>query len=222
MKPQALVALYPQRWRRRYGAEMAELLAHQRLTAQLVVDLVRGALDARLHPELAGPILAAAGGGMVRVPPRSPRLGALLLAGLLLVLLLQGGLYAVRSQTPAMPQVPVTQVMTEIQAGRVSGIVVEGPRATVTLVDGSREQVATGSSDALARFVTEYNQAHPAQRIELRFQSQTGLESLAVPLSALLALVVTMLPILLLALLVLLLARARPRSERPPPRGVAG
>lgn len=46
------IRLYPANWRRRYGAELAELIDAQPLTPQLAVDLIAGALDAHLHPEL--------------------------------------------------------------------------------------------------------------------------------------------------------------------------
>ncbi len=50
----ALIALYPRRWRRRYGDEL-EALARESAGSRgrLLVDLARGALDARRHPELA-------------------------------------------------------------------------------------------------------------------------------------------------------------------------
>jgi hypothetical protein len=68
MRASRLLALYPQNWRRRYGEEIAYMLREKRLSVSLVVDLVRGASDAHLHPELAGPLLAAAGGGTIQVP----------------------------------------------------------------------------------------------------------------------------------------------------------
>jgi hypothetical protein len=46
-----LLFLYPRRWRERYGAELAALVRHQRWTPALVIDLVAGAIDARLHPQ---------------------------------------------------------------------------------------------------------------------------------------------------------------------------
>jgi hypothetical protein len=45
-----LLWLYPRRWRARYGTEMAALLDQTRPTPWVVWDLVRGGLDARLHP----------------------------------------------------------------------------------------------------------------------------------------------------------------------------
>lgn len=49
----ALVRLYPRPWRERYGQELADLLAVGPLTASVVVDVVRGVLDAHLNlPDL--------------------------------------------------------------------------------------------------------------------------------------------------------------------------
>ena len=47
----ALIRLYPRRWRQRYGQEMRELLAAQKLSFRTVADLVAGAIDARLNPK---------------------------------------------------------------------------------------------------------------------------------------------------------------------------
>jgi hypothetical protein len=51
-----LVRLYPKGWRNRYGAELAALIQQRRATIGEGFDLVRGALDAHLHPSL-GPRL---------------------------------------------------------------------------------------------------------------------------------------------------------------------
>jgi hypothetical protein len=45
-----LLTLYPAAWRERYGDEMAALLAAQPLTLRLVLNLIAGAIDARLEP----------------------------------------------------------------------------------------------------------------------------------------------------------------------------
>ena len=47
-----LLRLYPRRWRERYEEEFAALLAERPPGIADVVDIVRGALDARLHPML--------------------------------------------------------------------------------------------------------------------------------------------------------------------------
>lgn len=53
-----LLYLYPRAWRARYGAEFLELLEEQPATPRVVVDLILGAVDARLRPQVA-----RAGGG---------------------------------------------------------------------------------------------------------------------------------------------------------------
>jgi hypothetical protein len=48
-----LIRLYPRAWRHRYGDEMAQVLADQPVTLRLVVDLIAGAVDARINPQLS-------------------------------------------------------------------------------------------------------------------------------------------------------------------------
>ena len=62
MKAALLLRLYPKTWRRRYGEELEGLLAGRPLTLSLTLDVLRGALDARLHPELLRAALLAEGG----------------------------------------------------------------------------------------------------------------------------------------------------------------
>ena len=45
-----LVRLYPRAWRERYGAEMSAMLEEIPLTPAAIVDLVAGAIDARVAP----------------------------------------------------------------------------------------------------------------------------------------------------------------------------
>jgi hypothetical protein len=62
-----ILGLYPRRWRARYGEEMAALLDARPATWRDRRDLVRGALDAWLHPPTPSriPAVAAiAGGGL--------------------------------------------------------------------------------------------------------------------------------------------------------------
>jgi hypothetical protein len=70
-----LLRLYPARWRERYGAELLDAIGSRPLTAHDRVDLVRAALDARLHPELVGsrvPVLAGPGGDLPRTRSQLP------------------------------------------------------------------------------------------------------------------------------------------------------
>jgi hypothetical protein len=46
-----LLRLYPARWRERYGEEFGAVLASQRVSVGLVVDVLGGAIDAHLHPQ---------------------------------------------------------------------------------------------------------------------------------------------------------------------------
>jgi hypothetical protein len=45
-----LLNLYPRAWRRRYGDEVAEMLAGRAFSLRTSVDLVAGAIDVWLHP----------------------------------------------------------------------------------------------------------------------------------------------------------------------------
>ena len=47
------LTLYPRGWRQRYGAEVEELVASQPRSAQLVIDLLAGAVDAHWRPQAA-------------------------------------------------------------------------------------------------------------------------------------------------------------------------
>ena len=60
-----LIGLYPPAWRRRYGRELAELLATQPASVRTVIDLVAGAVDAWFNPQssTAGTTADAKGAG---------------------------------------------------------------------------------------------------------------------------------------------------------------
>ncbi len=45
-----LLWLYPSAWRRRYGAEVEQMLADRGVSLRVAVDLVAGAIDTWLHP----------------------------------------------------------------------------------------------------------------------------------------------------------------------------
>ena len=59
MKLALLVRFYPARWRERYGEEIADLLATEPPSVPRAVDMVRGLIDAHLHPDLVDSALAA-------------------------------------------------------------------------------------------------------------------------------------------------------------------
>jgi hypothetical protein len=47
-----LLQLYPARWRERYGEEFGAVLASQHASLGLVLDVLGGAIDAHLHPQI--------------------------------------------------------------------------------------------------------------------------------------------------------------------------
>ncbi|HTC46077.1 MAG TPA: hypothetical protein VK722_02050 [Candidatus Aquilonibacter sp.] len=47
-----LLRLYPARWRERYGEEFGAVLASQRTSPGLVLDVLAGAIDAHLYPQI--------------------------------------------------------------------------------------------------------------------------------------------------------------------------
>lgn len=216
MKATGLLALYPRNWRVRYGEEIAAILGEERLRLSLVIDLILGAIDAHLHPELAGPVLAAAGGGTLPAPPGRPRRWVLvLIAMLVVVVLLYGGLYAYRAQTPAIPAVSLSQALSDVQAGRVKSVLIEGTRATVTLVDGTTQRVTLPDRDGrtFSEAVTAHNEADPARRTELRFGGSDAID-LATLAGMFVAVLGVLLPILALVTLILVTASIISRGSR--------
>jgi len=49
-----ILRLYPRAWHDRYGEELVALLAERPATLLDSIDLIRGAIDARLHPQVPG------------------------------------------------------------------------------------------------------------------------------------------------------------------------
>ena len=215
MRRRSLLRLYPLQWRQRYEEEVGALVDDQPLSLGVVVDLVRGAFDAHVHPELGAPsLVGSTGSGQV---PLAPRLPSSPIAGFLRVLLVfialfvigVGLLYAYRSQTPAVPSVSLTQVLSEIQDGRVRAVTIEGNRATVVLADGRTEQTTVPNGDLVVRAVTDRNQADPAHQIALRF-SQTSPD-----FSVASSIFLSFLPLLLVIALILLAASVLARARGP-------
>ena len=65
-----LIALYPRRWRDRYGDELEDLVGLRQATWRDRIDLVRGALDAHRRPDLVDP---AAPRPLTALDPVSPQ-----------------------------------------------------------------------------------------------------------------------------------------------------
>jgi putative oligomerization/nucleic acid binding protein/FtsH-like protein len=214
MRRRTLLRLYPQRWRERYEEEVGALVDDGPLRVGTVFDVLLGAFDAHLHPELGAPsLVGSTGSGQIPLAPPSPRSQVPLVLRVLLALIALfviglGLLYAYRSQTPAVPTVSLAQVLSEIQDGRVRAVTIEGNRATVDLTDGRTEQTTVPNGDLLVRAVMDRNQADPAQ-IQLRF-TQTSSE-----VSVLSSILLSVLPLLLLVALILFAASAFARSRAP-------
>jgi len=69
MRGRWLVALYPARWRARYGDEFQALLDEEPVTPSLVIDVIRGALDAHA---------TSSPSGAIAMRPRTPALVSIL------------------------------------------------------------------------------------------------------------------------------------------------
>jgi hypothetical protein len=65
-----LLKLYPPRWRRRYGDEFRALVGTRRLSVGDSIDVISGAIDAWIHPQMnaAAQPLAAKGEEKMREP----------------------------------------------------------------------------------------------------------------------------------------------------------
>ena len=70
----AILRIYPAAWRARYRDELEELLEARRVRAGDLADLLRGALDARVHPQVR-PVLqvAAPSSGPIPMPTMASR-----------------------------------------------------------------------------------------------------------------------------------------------------
>jgi hypothetical protein len=209
MSRRLLLGLYPYRWRQRYEEEIGAMLRDGPLTFAVVVDLVRGALDAHLHPELvAASLVASTGSGQIRLVPRSPRGRAVALVALILLGLALFSAY--RAQMPGAEAVTLAQVLTAIQDGRVRAVTVEGDRATIVLTDGrtQRATVPNERDNVVGRAVMERNRTNPTQQTELRYSSGSSF-TLGYVLLGYLPL------LLLLGALILLAARVLARARTP-------
>ena len=63
----AILRLYPAAWRDRYRGELEDLLGQRHVRAADISDLLRGALDARIHPQVR-PVLQVAGPASGSIP----------------------------------------------------------------------------------------------------------------------------------------------------------
>lgn len=150
--------------------------------------------------------------GEPQFAPRSRTAGQRLIQNSILTLLLVvmglALLYAYRSQTPAVPQVPVTQAVRDVQAGRVRSIVITNTTAVLTLRDGTREQtVVPQANNVLVDAVTAYNAANTRDQVELRYEASSE------PFSVIGSVLLSLLPVLLIGgFFFYMMTQARRRS----------
>ena len=94
MKGRSLLRLYPSHWRKRYEEEVGALVDAAPLSVGLVVDLLRGAFEAHIHPELGAPsLLGSTGSGQIPLTPPSPanRLARVAMLTVLIAMLVATG-----------------------------------------------------------------------------------------------------------------------------------
>lgn len=128
---------------------------------------------------------------------------------LLTVFFALGLLYAYRSQSPAIPAVPYSAVLNEVQQGRVRSVAIEDGRAMVMLIDASQQQVTLpDNGESLVRAIQDRNTADAAHPIDVRFSS--GPQPNATPL-----ILLVILPLLVLALPLLFVVSVAARARRP-------
>ena len=94
MRRRSLLRLYPSHWRQRYEEEVGALVDAAPLSVGLVVDLLRGAFEAHIHPELGAPsLVGSTGGGQIPLtpPPPANRLARVAMLTVLIVMLVATG-----------------------------------------------------------------------------------------------------------------------------------
>jgi hypothetical protein len=151
-----LIRLYPRAWRERYGDEFEALVAERPPTLRDRADIVRGAVDARLFPQVPGPDL---------LPDRS---GLLPLAGVLsfaigIVLAVNGPVHydeygSYRDGAAALPFVIVAMVTLAVGIYRLAAHLPAGgdvPRLTgaLAIICGVFWSIAPWVLTALAIFL---------------------------------------------------------------------
>jgi ATP-dependent Zn protease len=96
---------------------------------------------------------------------------------LLLIIVGVALLYAYRAQSPSTQVVSYDRAVAEIQSGQVRAVTITTDGATIEKIDGSRESLTTGPSDAgtLEKVTIDYNTAQPAdKKITLNIQKESS------------------------------------------------
>src|SRR3989442_23170 len=102
-------------------------------------------------------------------------------------------LYAYRSQTPSVPNIPYSTAINEIQGGQVKTVTLIGNKATIELASGQKQQTTTGEkSENLEKVVVDYNSANPTRAVDFKC-AETGQ-----PFSVMGSILLSLLPVLLI------------------------
>jgi cell division protease FtsH len=102
-------------------------------------------------------------------------------------------LYAYRSQSPSVPEVPVTEAIQDVNAGRVKSVTIVSNKATLELNNQTKKQTTLPEQDQIfAKAINDYNNTNPAQRVELKYQTDSQ------TLSVVGSIVLSLLPVLLI------------------------
>jgi cell division protease FtsH len=86
-------------------------------------------------------------------------------------------LYAYRSQTPAIPVVPITQAVQDIQGGKVKTVTEISDKATLELTDGTKEQTnlpGNSKTDPIQDAVMAYNTSNPTKQVILKYEEPSA------------------------------------------------
>jgi hypothetical protein len=169
MRGEHLLRLYPRAWRDRYGEEFLALLGHGRLSLRNVVDVMAGAVDARLVSGRSAFAAARSdfeGGAAVLqtlreacrrpnpVSPRDARIGAAVMIGLTAFLTLIGvildrvgfvpaGQFVILMGFFVALQVSMLFTYLKEQPVRVKAVLAGGPLVLVAIIIGTSMWVSS-------------------------------------------------------------------------------
>jgi cell division protease FtsH len=103
-------------------------------------------------------------------------------------------LYAYRSQTPAVPEVDITQAIQDIQAGKIKSVTIVANKATLEFASGQQKEQTTlpDQDQLLSKAITDYNNSNPSQKVALKYQTDSQ------TLSVVGSIVLSLLPVLLI------------------------
>ncbi len=117
-------------------------------------------------------------------PPQGPSIWTQLAIALIVFLLLSAGYSAVRQYMAQESQsVPISQIVSDIEAGKIASIVVQGNQITVTYSDGSTKTSNKEDENSLSQTFANYGiPADKLAPVKVTVEDQSGFEFWAVQL----------------------------------------